>query len=133
MVNKKNVVKIDDRVGDFINRLKNASAVNKTSVTVTHTKMLQAIAEVLKQEGYVSSYEKAGKGIEKHLVVELAKPVNYAKRVSKPSRRLYSSAKNAPVGQGGRGITVLSTPKGIMTSSKAKSEHVGGEILFTIV
>jgi small subunit ribosomal protein S8 len=125
--------KIDDRIGDFINRLKNASAVNADEVVVAHTKLLQSVAEVLKKNGYLADYEKAGKGVQKHLRVTLAKPVEYARRVSKPSRRIYSSAKNAPVGRGGRGITVLSTPKGIMTSADAKQAHVGGEVLFTII
>jgi len=125
--------KIDDRIGDFINRLKNAGAVGKSTVVVAHTNMLQSIAEVLKKEGYLSGYEKEGKGIEKTLVVELAKPIMYAKRVSKPSRRMYSKSRTAPEGRGGRGITVLSTPKGVMTSTQAKVNHVGGEVLFTLI
>lgn len=125
--------KIDDRIGDFVNRLKNASAVNKTTVSVAHTKVLQAVAEVLEQEGYLSSVAKTGKGVAKTLEVEIAKPIKYVKRVSKPSRRLYTSAAKAPAGRGGQGITVLSTPKGVMTSRQAKTDHVGGEILFTLV
>jgi small subunit ribosomal protein S8 len=128
-----NTTKIDDRLGDFVNRLKNAAAVNQSTVEVTHTNLLQSIAEVLKQEGYLASYEKVGKSIEKSLVVNLAKPITYVKRISKPSRRLYSSARTAPEGRGGQGITVLSTPKGVMTSRQAKKDHVGGEVLFTII
>lgn len=124
---------VNDRIGDFINRLKNASALKQVKVVVPHTKLLQAVAETLKKAGYLSSVEKTGKGIEKMLEVELSKKIETAFRVSKPSRRLYTSAKTAPQGKGGRGVTILSTPQGIMTSVDAKQKHVGGEILFTIV
>lgn len=128
-----NSINVNDRIGDFINRLKNASAVNKNKVSVPHTNLLQSIAETLKKAGYLSSVTKTGKGVTKTLEVELAKPIEKTIRVSKPSRRLYTGAKTAPAGKGGRGITVLSTPKGIMSSVDAKEQHVGGEILFTIV
>ena len=131
MVAKTGVV--GDRVGDFINRLKNASAVNKSAVSVSYTKMLHAVAEVLRKEGYLSSVEKTGKDVGKTLTVKIAKPIKFVRRHSKPSRRLYVKSKTAPLGKGGRGITVLSTPKGIMTSAEAKKSHVGGEILFTLI
>ena len=130
---KQTTTMVGDRIGDFINQLKNASAVNKTTVSVSHTNMLQSVAEVLKKAGYVESYEKVGKNTAKSLVVELAKPITYAKRISKPSRRVYTKSQLSPLGKGGQGVTVLSTPKGIMTSADARGEHVGGEVLFTII
>ena len=129
----KNTGVIGDRVGDFVNQLKNASAVNQSEVSVSYTKMLHAVAETLRKEGYLSSVEKSGKDVAKSLTVEIAKPIKFVRRHSKPSRRLYVKARTAPLGKGGRGITVLSTPKGIMTSADAKKDHVGGEILFTLI
>jgi len=130
---KQTTTMVGDRIGDFINQLKNASSVNKTTVTVSHTKVLQAVAEVLKKSGYLSDYEKGGKDVSKSLTVEIATPITYAARVSKPSKRVYAKSGQAPVGKGGQGITVLSTPKGIMTSEDARTQHVGGEVLFTLI
>lgn len=124
---------VNDRIGDFINQLKNASAIKRSHVSVDHTKMLESVAYTLKNAGYLSSVEKTGKGVAKKLEVEISKPIKTAFRISKPSRRMYSAAAQTPVGKGGLGVTVLTTPKGVMTSVEARAQHVGGEVLFTIV
>ena len=124
---------VGDRIGDFVNQLKNASAINRNTVSVAHTNMLQAVAEVLKVNGYLAGYEKSGKNVDKMLTVEIAKPITFARRISKPSRRVYAKSRTAPMGKGGQGITVLSTPKGIMTAAEASKQHVGGEVLFTLI
>ena len=124
---------VNDALSDFVNQLKTTSAVSKEKVVVSYSKFIHEIAKVLEQEGYLSSVTKVGKDVAKTLEVSIAKPVTYVRRHSKPSRRLYTDSRSAPQGRGGRGITVLTTPQGVMTSKEASQKHVGGEILFTLI
>ncbi|MDO8561912.1 MAG: 30S ribosomal protein S8 [bacterium] len=129
---------VSDPVGDFIIRLKNAGAVKKESVAVPYSALKYAIAEKLKDAGFLISIEKKGKKVRKTLDVVLkydtaGLPVIHGvKRVSKPGRRLYRSAREIVPVRYGHGALILSTPKGILTGKEARKENVGGEALFEI-
>ena len=130
---------MNDPIGDFIIRIKNAGSVGKESVSVPFSKMKLAIAELLSAKGFVSNVTKKNKGeIVRFLNVGLlyaedgSPRISDVKRISKPSRHLYEKAKNIRRYRRGFGMTVFSTPKGIMADVDAKKENLGGEILFTI-
>ncbi len=129
---------VNDPVGDFIVRLTNAGAIKKASVSIPYSAFKMAIAEKLKDAGYLKAIEKKGKKVKKTLDVtlkydEAGMPViNGVKRISKPGRRLYKSVNEIMPVRYGHGALVLSTPKGIMTGKEARKEKVGGEALFEI-
>lgn len=129
---------VNDPVGDLINRLKNAGAVKHASVSVPYSNFKLAIAEKLKETGFVSAIEKKGKKIKKTLDIvlkynESGTPfIKGVKRVSKPGRRLYKSVHEITGVRYGHGSLILSTPKGIKTDKEARKEKVGGEALFEI-
>lgn len=127
-----------DPIADFIIRLKNASMVRKDSVSAPYSKILMAIADKLKQDGYIAQAEKTGKKVKKTIEVKLAyesngKPtISGVKRISKPGQRLYKGVKDIVPVRYGTGTVILSTPKGILTGEEARKEKVGGETLFEI-
>lgn len=129
---------MSDTVGDFLVRLKNASAVKKHTLSIPYSAFKHAIAEKLKDAGYIQSIEKKGKKVRKTLDVtlkydEAGKPaIRGMKRVSKPGRRLYRSVREIIPVRYGHGNLFLSTPKGILTGKEAKKEKIGGEALFEI-
>ena len=129
---------VSDTVGDFIVRIKNAGFVKKASVSVPYSALKHAIAEKLKDAGFVKSIEKKGKKVRKTLDIVLKyneeglPVVNGVKRISKPGRRLYRSVREIMPVRYGHGALILSTPKGILTDSEARKEKVGGEALFEI-
>ena len=117
--------------------MKNASLVNKDSVIFPYSKMKNAIAECLKKEGYVSEIsKKVRKGqpmLEVGLVYVDKKPkITEVERISKQSRRVYFGMKDIHTVMNGKGLLVLSTPKGILSGKEARKEQVGGEALFKI-
>lgn len=126
-----------DHISNLIIKIKNAGAVGHTTTVVPFNKMNEAILEKLKQRGYVKSYTKQGKSVAKTIEVELAyeggKPkVADARRVSKLSKRVYEKAANLRSVRRGYGLSLISTPKGILTDSEARKAKVGGEVLFQI-
>lgn len=130
---------VTDPIGDFIIRLKNAGNTGKESVLVPFSKMKLAVAELLSAKGFVGSVSKKNKGeslrsISVDLLYEAdGRPViSGVQRVSKPSRRLYENAKNIKRFRRGFGMSVFSTPKGVMADTDAKAANLGGEILFNI-
>lgn len=117
--------------------IKNGSTASKHEVVVPFSKIKNAIAECLKKEGYVHSVSKKTKDGFPALAIGLSYAgrtprVNDVARISKPSRRMYMGVKEIRPYKNGRGMTVLSTPKGIMSDKEARKEMVGGEILFKI-
>ena len=123
-----------DPIADMLTRIRNAITANKESVEIPASNEKKAIAEVLKEEGYLSSVVIAGEGVKSQIVVELkyagAKAViEGIERVSKSSCRVHCGSREIPRVRNGLGIVVLSTPKGIMSGRKAAQENVGGEIL----
>jgi small subunit ribosomal protein S8 len=129
---------VTDPVGDFIIRLKNASMVGKEFVIVPYSKLKFEIAQKLLQSGYAKTVSKRGKKTRKYIEIELlykkkdGPKISGVSRKSKPGKRIYKRAMNIYPIKAGRGILILSTPKGILTGEEARKEKVGGEELFTI-
>jgi small subunit ribosomal protein S8 len=127
-----------DPISDLITRIRNAQMRNKSKVSTPGSRMRANVLEVLKSEGYIRGYatmEHAGGRSEIEIELKYAdgEPViREIDRVSKPGRRVYVSAKNLPRVNNGLGISVLSTPKGIMADHAAREANVGGEVLFTV-
>jgi len=126
-----------DKISNLIISLKNAGHAKKATVLVPYTNLTGEIAKVLFHAGYVASYAK--KTRKKGDVLELGvsyvneKPrINDVQRISKSSCRVYTSVHDLKPVKNGRGVLVLSTPKGILTADEARTQHVGGEALFQI-
>jgi len=129
---------LNDPLGDMIARIHNAQMRNKSKVSSPASRLRESVLEVLKSEGYIRGYAAVehANGFNE-LEIELkyfdGEPViREIERVSKPGRRVYASVKNLPRVNNGLGISVLSTPKGIMADHAARDANVGGEILFTV-
>ena len=128
---------ITDRVGDFIIRLKNAGAIGNKVVPVPYSKHLEAIANKLKELGFVERVEISKKDA-RTMEVTLAydekgkHKIHDVKRVSKPGRRMYIQARDAHNVKNGLGARLISTPKGILSDKEARKVKAGGENLFEI-
>ena len=125
---------MQDPIADMLTRIRNAAAAGLDNVSIPLSKEKKAIAEVLKEEGYLAKVSVVGEGVKSQIVVELKyageKPViEGIERVSKSSCRIHCGSREIPRVRNGLGIVVLSTPKGIMSGRKAAKENVGGEIL----
>lgn len=117
--------------------MKNGSLAGKESVFSPYSKMKQAIAECLKKEGYINNISKKIKqgkpGLEIKLIYLDKKPkITEVERISKQSRRIYFKIKDIHPVRNGKGLLVLSTPKGVLSGKDARREQVGGEALFRI-
>lgn len=126
-----------DSVANLVIKIKNAGAAGHETVTVPFTKLNWSILEKLKQTGYVKSFSEKTKKTFKTIEVEIAYEDGKAKienfrRVSKLSRRVYEKASNIRPVRRGYGVSIISTPKGVLTDSEARKAHVGGEVLFQI-
>ncbi len=127
-----------DSVANLIIKIKNAGVVGHSTVVVPYTKLSNAILEKLAQKHYIKSFSVQGKTpATKSLEIELAyadgKPkIGNAQRVSKLSRRVYEKSANLRPVRRGYGLSLISTPKGILTDSEARKAHVGGEVLFKV-
>lgn len=127
-----------DPVADLINRLKNAGAIKRESVSVPFSNLKLAIAEKLKDAGYVKAIDRKGKKVKKTLELALmydaqgACKIKGVKRISKPGRRLYKSVHEIMPVRYGYGALILSTPKGVLTDKEARKQKVGGEAMFEI-
>ena len=132
---EKDVKMNTDPIADMLTRIRNANAVSHPSVEMPSSKLKVALAKLLKEEGFIASYEEKVEGKFKTLSIELKydecnKPViTNLKRVSKPGLRSYCKAKNLPQVLGGLGVAVVSTSKGLLTDRKARKENLGGEVL----
>lgn len=129
---------MNDPIGDFIIRIKNAGSVKKDAVLVPFSKIKWAIAELLKAKGFIGKIAKKSKGAANYLSIELLydeqgnPKISDVKRISKPGRRIYSKSKEIKKFRRGFGLSIFSTPKGIMADMDAKKENLGGEFLFNI-
>ncbi|NKI33764.1 30S ribosomal protein S8 [Wenzhouxiangella sp. XN79A] len=128
---------MNDPIADMLSRIRNAQAVNKKSVSMPVSTVKVAIAEVLKEEGYVLDFRVTGEGTTAELEIELKYMngrgvIDSLRRVSKPGRRLYFGANDLPRVQDGLGVAIVSTSKGVMTDARARREGHGGEVLCTI-
>jgi len=125
---------LSDPIGDMLARIKNAQMRNSKKVLMPSSKFKSKIAEVLKNEGYIIDYkinsEENKNILEIFLKYNSGNPViSTIERVSKPGRRIFSSAESLPKINNGLGIAIISTPKGVMTDIDARKEKVGGEII----
>lgn len=124
---------VNDPIADLLVRLQNASRVGKTSVSVPFSQMKLAIADVLSKAGYIGAPDKKEHTLLIPLSYKNGQPViTGTKRLSKPSRRTYLGTRDLRPVKHGRGLLVLSTPKGVMTGMEARTARVGGEALFEI-
>lgn len=126
-----------DQIADLITRIRNAIMVGKTEVRVPTSKLKLAVAEGLKDAGYIDACE-IEEGTPRgtlHVVInQEGTPARITEitKISKPGRRVYTSVEDIPVVKSGRGIVLVSTSKGIMTGKEAKKQHLGGEILVRV-
>ena len=129
---------VSDPLGDMLTRIRNGASRRKTSVTTPASKLRARVLDVLQAEGYIRGYTQTdfdnGKSeIEIELkYYENASVIREIARVSKPGRRVYVSVKSIPQVANGLGITILSTPKGVMADHQAREQNVGGEVLCSI-
>jgi small subunit ribosomal protein S8 len=126
---------MSDPISDMLTRIRNAGMVSHPELTLPSSKMRQAIASVLKEQGYISDCKVEMDGeCKKNLQIALKyvenKPVIAGiKRISRPSLRVYVGSKDIPRVLGGLGIVIMSTPEGVITGREAQKRNVGGELL----
>ena len=124
---------LSDPIGDMLARIKNAQVRNHSKVSLPSSKFKAKIAEVLKLEGYIIDYsisDDKKPSIEINLKYNSGNPViNTIERISKPGRRIFSSASSLPKINNGLGIAIVSTPQGVMTDVDARKKKLGGEII----
>ena len=127
-----------DPIADMLTRLRNANQAYHDSTSMPHSKIKVGIAEILKQEGYISAYEvrEPGAGeVGKTLTITLKygddrqRSIAGVRRISKPGLRVYAKSNNLPKVLGGMGIAIISTSQGLLSDKEAKSKSVGGEVL----
>lgn len=127
-----------DPISDLIIRLKNASSARKQTVAIPHTNFVFAVLQKLADKGYIQAPAKKGKKLAKSIEVELiydkdgSPRITDAKRLSKPSKRIYRGADEIFKIKQGHGSTIISTPKGVLADDEARKNKVGGEVLFSI-
>ena len=125
---------LNDPIGDLITRIRNAQMRGRTSLTSPASALRARLLNVLKDEGYIRDFREVENGGHKELEIELkyfegAPAIHQIQRVSKPGRRVYSGIKDLGLVRNGLGISILSTPKGVMSDAAAREQNVGGEIL----
>ncbi|WP_077036452.1 30S ribosomal protein S8 [Pelomonas sp. KK5] len=125
---------MSDPIADMLTRIRNAQAVEKTSVVMPSSKLKVAIAKVLKDEGYIDSFEIKGDAARPELEISLkyyaGRPViERIERVSRPGLRVYKGRHDIPQVMNGLGVAIVTTPQGVMTDRKARQAGIGGEVL----
>ncbi len=125
---------MSDPIADMLTRIRNAQMVSKAVVAMPASKVKSAIAQVLKEEGYIDGFQvksDAGKSqLEIALKYYAGRPViERIERVSRPGLRVYKGAKSIPQVQNGLGVAIVTTPQGVMTDRKARAAGIGGEVL----
>jgi small subunit ribosomal protein S8 len=123
-----------DPIADMLTRIRNAQGVEKADVAMPSSKLKIAIAQVLKEEGYIEGFSVATTGAKAELKIELkyyaGRPViERIERISKPGLRVYKGRNDIPRVMNGLGVAIVSTPQGVMTDRKARTAGVGGEVL----
>ena len=126
-----------DQIADLLTRIRNAVLVGKNEILVPTSKLKAGVVEVLAKNGYVASFEVIEGSPRGMLKVVINEPgtvakINEISKVSKPGRRVYSSADELPVVKSGRGMVIVSTSKGLMTGREAKKNRLGGEVLVKV-
>ena len=127
---------VNDTISDMLTRIRNANMVKHQIVQIPSTKISIAIAEILKEEGFIEDFENYSEKNKKYLLISLKyigksrqSVISKIKRISKPGLRVYKNSKELPRVLDNLGIAIISTSKGIMTNLKAKKLGIGGEVL----
>jgi small subunit ribosomal protein S8 len=129
---------VSDPLGDMLTRIRNAQMRNRPKVSTPASKLRARVLDVLREEGYIRGYAEIEYGGGKtEFEIELkyydgAPVIREIRRVSTPGRRVYSSVQDLPTIANGLGVAILSTPKGVMSDTRARSENVGGEVLCSV-
>ena len=123
-----------DPLGDMLTRIRNGQRARKDSVLSPASKLRTRVLDVLQREGYIRGYSEEEMGPAKGVRIELkyfeGQPaIKHVARVSKPGRRVYSGSQELPRVMNGLGITIVSTPRGVLSDAEAREQNVGGEVL----
>ena len=123
-----------DPISDMLNRIRNAQAVLQETVFVPYSAIKNEIALIMQKEGFIKEAEKKGRKDKKIIKITLKKdfPISGLKRISKPGQRIYTAVKNIKPVRKGYGISIISTPKGLMSNKEARKNKLGGEIICEI-
>ena len=129
---------MNDPIGDMLTRIRNAQMRGKSTVSTPASKLRGWVLDVLADEGYIRGYEETT-GENGHPAIEISLKyyegtpvIRELKRVSKPGRRVYMGVNDIPQVRQGLGVSIVSTPKGVMSDANARSNNVGGEVLCTV-
>ena len=125
---------VSDPIADMLTRIRNAQMVEKVTVAMPSSKVKVAIAQVLKDEGYIDDFAVKSEGAKSELNIALkyyaGRPViERLERVSRPGLRIYKGKGDIPQVMNGLGVAIVTTPKGVMTDRKARATGVGGEVI----
>ena len=123
-----------DPLGDMLTRIRNGQQARKDSVLTPASKLRARVLDVLQREGYIRGYSEETLAGQNGLRIELkyfeGQPaIQHVARVSKPGRRVYSGARELPRIRNGLGMTIVSTPRGVLSDAEARDQNVGGEVL----
>lgn len=122
----------NDPIADLLTRLRNAKTAGLKSIVMPHSKLKEQVANILKKNHFVSEVKVAKDGAFKALTITLSEDpeaITSLVRISKPGRRVYTTAKNIPLVLGGRGVVIISTSGGIMSGREARKAGLGGELI----
>ena len=129
---------MNDPIGDMLTRIRNAQMRGKSTVSTPASKLRAWVLDVLAEEGYIRGYEKTT-STDGHGAIEISLKyfdgvpvIRELKRVSKPGRRVYLGVKDIPQVRQGLGVSIVSTPQGVMSDANARAKNVGGEVLCTV-
>ncbi|MDJ0824447.1 MAG: 30S ribosomal protein S8 [Rhodobacter sp.] len=129
---------MNDPLGDMLTRIRNAQLRGKSTTLTPASKLRKWVLDVLADEGYIRGYEET-KDDRGHPAIEISLKyydghpvIKELKRISKPGRRVYMGVKDIPSVRQGLGVSIVSTPKGVMSDASARSQNVGGEVLCTV-
>ena len=128
---------MSDPIADMLTRIRNGQGARKVSVSMPASKAKEAVAKVLKDEGYVLGFATEGEGAEKQLTVELkyfegVPVIETIQRTSKPGLRIYRGKDELPKVLGGLGVAIVSTSAGVMSDRQAREKGIGGEVLCVV-
>ncbi len=129
---------MNDPIGDMLTRIRNAQMRGKSTVSTPASKLRVWVLDVLADEGYIRGYEKTS-STDGHGAIEISLKyfdgvpvIKELKRISKPGRRVYLGVKDIPQVRQGLGVSIVSTPQGVMSDANARAKNVGGEVICTV-
>tara|TARA_B100001248_G_C27353800_1_gene442706 strand:+ start:88 stop:480 length:393 start_codon:yes stop_codon:yes gene_type:complete len=129
---------MNDPIGDMLTRIRNAQMRGKSTVSTPASKLRAWVLDVLADEGYIRGYEKTSSA-DGHGAIEISLKyfdgvpvIKELKRISKPGRRVYLGVKDIPQVRQGLGVSIVSTPQGVMSDANARAKNVGGEVICTV-